>query len=70
MFCYLSAIKMIINMAKTHTLIVRGVTKDQKNALKRMAKRYSVKQSVNQVMLAMISTQTHSEIKEFNNNKK
>lgn len=52
-------------MGKTHTLIVRGVTKDQKNALKRIARKSNVKLSVNQVMLAIIGTQTFNEIKEY-----
>lgn len=56
-------------MAKTHTLIVRGVSKEQKNSLKRIARKFPVKQSVNQVMLAMISTQTITEIEDFKNAK-
>lgn len=56
-------------MAKTHTLIVRGVSKEQKNALKRIATKSSVKLSVNQVMLAMIGTQVFGEIEEYKKSK-
>ena len=56
-------------MAKTHSLIVRGVTKSVKNSLKRMALANSPKLSVNQVMLKMLSNHTESEILEFNGRK-
>jgi ABC-type proline/glycine betaine transport system substrate-binding protein len=48
--------------AKTHTLIVRGIPKKHKNALKRMAKTFTpTKISVNALMLMMIASQTKAE---------
>lgn len=49
-------------MPKTHTLIVRGVTKDAKNSLKRIASHSDGRLSVNQVILSMISKFTKDEI--------
>jgi len=49
-------------MPKTHTLIVRGVTKDTKNSLKRIASHSDGRLSVNQVILSMISKFTKDEI--------
>ena len=49
-------------MPKTHTLIVRGVSKDQKNSLKRLSRNMAVKQSVNQVLLSIIQMTTEPEI--------
>ncbi len=54
-------------MSKKHTLIVRGVSKDEKNSLKRMAKKTAAKLSVNQVMLGLINQATAKEIHDFKN---
>lgn len=55
-------------MQKTHTLIVRGVTKDVKMSLKRIANKSEGMLSVNQVILSMISKFTKDEIAAYKDN--
>lgn len=52
-------------MGKTHTLIVRGLTKDQKNSLKRLAKAKNRLASVNSFMLDVIDDKTIHDIETF-----
>ena len=54
---------MINYMAKTHTLIVRGVEKAQKNSLKRQAR--NKRQSVNGYLLGAIDILTCTEIDQY-----
>lgn len=54
---------------KGHTLIVRGISKAQKNSLKRLAMSKPVKTSVNYVMLQLIYDKTEKEIEVFELNK-
>lgn len=56
-------------MSKTHTLIVRGISKDEKNSLKRMAKKSIGKLSVNQIVLGIINFSTAKEISEHKSKK-
>lgn len=52
-------------MGNTHTLIVRGLTKDQKNSLKRLAKAKNKLASVNSFMLQVIDDKTIHDIETF-----
>jgi hypothetical protein len=57
----------MINMAtKQHALYVRGLSKDQKNSLKRIARSRSIKVPVNTIILEMIQERTTGEIEEYN----
>lgn len=60
---------MIKMAAKTHTLIVRGVSKEEKNSLKRLARKSPAKLSVNQYMLSVIESHTASERADFKKSK-
>jgi len=53
--------------AKTYTILIRGITKDQKNSLKRSAKALSW--SVNTCLLKQVEALTYDEIEKFNNTK-
>jgi hypothetical protein len=61
---------MINYMGKIHTIIVRGVTKAQKNSLKRQAKLKDKRASVNNFMLQLIYDKTIHDIESFEINKK
>lgn len=54
------------NMAeKTYTLYVRGVSKDVRNSLKRMAKKITGSTTVNGFMLKQLESMTEDERKDF-----
>jgi uncharacterized protein (DUF1778 family) len=59
---------MINYMGKMHTIIVRKVSRDVKNSLKRQAKRN--RQSVNGFLLEAIDSLTYNEIQDYKITKK
>lgn len=52
-------------MTKTHSILVRGLSKEQKNSLKRIAAKHPGKLSINQLMLLEIEEKTYPEIAEY-----